>query len=339
MPTLPAVKRFVSGSGVRIYRIPCQVLPNLNGLVYLLLEAGPPTLIDVGSGRGQSTQNVLDGLETVRTEFGERLRPRDIKRIVLTHGHIDHVGGLPDLLGKTHAQVGIHALDCRSITAWDEQATLRAEANQRFLQQAGIPARRAARLMETFHLAIQRTGTTPVDFTLDDNSQVDGLRFIHTPGHAPGHVVIAVDDVLFSGDHILPSTVPQLWPESIAAHTGLGHYLNSLDKIGGMGGFDIAMGGHEPVMRDVYKRIAEIRECHLQRLERVLDMVRKATDPITIAEIARQIYPNAKGFYAFLALCDVGARTEHLLNRGETSIANLDEIKTQPNAARRYRIA
>ncbi len=337
MPILPAVKRFVSGSGVRIYRIPCQVLPNLNGLVYLLLEAGPPTLIDTGSGRGQSTRNILDGLETVRTEFGERFRPRDIQRIVLTHGHIDHVGGLVDLLRKTHAQVGIHSLDCRSISAWEEQATLRADAKRRFLEQAGISTRRAARLMETFNLAIQRTGKTPADFTLDDNSQLDGLRFIHTPGHAPGHVVIAVDEVLFSGDHILPRTVPQLWPESTIAHTGLGHYLDSLDKIAGMGGFDMAMGGHEPVMRNVYKRIAEIRQCHLKRLERLLDIVSNATDPITIGQIAREMYVHAKGFYAFLALCDVGARTEYLLDRGEISIDNLDEIKREPNAAHLYR--
>ena len=75
MPKLPPVKRFEASNGVRVYRIPCQVFDYLSARVYLLLGAGPPTLVDTGSGQGESTAQILAGLKTVRTEFGESVRP------------------------------------------------------------------------------------------------------------------------------------------------------------------------------------------------------------------------------------------------------------------------
>ena len=62
MPNLPNVKRFVTPGGVRIYRIPCRVFEYLTARVYLLVGAGPPTLVDTGSGQGQCTDQILAGL-------------------------------------------------------------------------------------------------------------------------------------------------------------------------------------------------------------------------------------------------------------------------------------
>ena len=35
---------------VRIYRITCEAFPGFAANIYLLLEAGPPTIVDAGSG-------------------------------------------------------------------------------------------------------------------------------------------------------------------------------------------------------------------------------------------------------------------------------------------------
>ena len=337
MPRMPAVKRFVSNTGVRVYRIPCEVLPNLTGRVYLLLGAGPPTLVDTGSGRGDSTRQVLDGLKTVRTEFGEPVRLRDVQRILITHAHIDHVGGLPQLAEQTGGEVAVHQFDQRVIAAYDERAVVTNRNMHCFLARAGLPVEERLPLLAAFGYARKRLPSVPVDFTLDDGQQLDGLRLIHTPGHSPGHVCIAAGDLLLAGDHILAQTISQQWPESTAAFTGLGHYLDSLEKVRQAGDFSVVLGGHEPPVRNVAERIDEIRTTHLRRLDRLLDVLQKAPHPLSIREISDQVYSRQKGFYALLALTDVGSRVEYLDQRGRLAIANLDEVEGEDNPVYRYR--
>lgn len=177
------------------------------------------------------------------------------------------------------------------------------------------------------------------ELNLEDGDELDGLRILHTPGHSPGHVCIGVGNLLLSGDHILSQTLPHLWPESAAAYTGLGHYLESLGKIERTPGFECTLAAHEQVIHDVYGRIKTIRSAHRRRLKRMLEVLRKAGRPLSIDEIARQSYPEVTSFRAVLAVTDVGSRVEYLHQRGELTVANLDEIDRDENAVYRYRPA
>src|SRR5689334_10796265 len=105
---LPATQRFVTSSGARIYRIACEAFPELVAFVHLVLDAGVPTLVDTGSGYGESNAQILAGLESVRSDFGESISLADIRRIIITHGHIDHFGGLPFFVEQTSAEVAVH---------------------------------------------------------------------------------------------------------------------------------------------------------------------------------------------------------------------------------------
>ncbi|MEZ4457624.1 MAG: MBL fold metallo-hydrolase [Gemmatimonadales bacterium] len=106
--SLPPVQRFESNTGVRIYRMSCQAFPGLVAHAYVLIGTGPLTLVDTGSGYGDSTPQLRAGLETIRTEFGEAVTPGAIERVLITHGHLDHFGGLAQLAGPVTAEVGIH---------------------------------------------------------------------------------------------------------------------------------------------------------------------------------------------------------------------------------------
>jgi glyoxylase-like metal-dependent hydrolase (beta-lactamase superfamily II) len=355
MSALPSIKKYVSNAGVRIYRIPCQVLETLSARVYLLMGAGPPTLVDAGSGLGSSTQHILAGIEAVHNVFGEDVRPGDVRRILITHGHVDHVGGLPELLKTIPAQVAIHPLDRVAIASRREYAAIGVLRLNAFLCRAGVdPAQRANllnvspyrwtshedcpnfRLSENETVTLDARKATTFGLALQDGDEFDGLRILHTPGHSPGHVCIGVGNVLLAGDHVLSQTLPQQWPESILAYSGLGHYLESLDKVQRTPGFTLTLAAHEQPIHDVYHRIDSIRSAIRRRLQRLLGLLHKAGCPLSLDEITRESYPEISGFRALLAITDVGSRVEYLHQRNRLAIANLDEIERDETAAFRY---
>jgi len=338
MPHLPEVKRFVSNTGVVIYRIPCEVMPEFSARVYLLLGAGPPTLVDAGSGFGQSTQHILAGLQAERSDFGEPVGLRDVRRILITHGHVDHFGGLPELCQKTGAAVAIHELDSRVLTAHRERSAVGRRKVRRFLHQAGIEPADREKLLGAYGSISPPMPEIPVEFTLADGAELDGLRILHTPGHSPGHVCIAAGDVLLSGDHILSHKSTQQWPESIHAYTGIGHYLDSLEKVRRLDGIGLVLGGHEAPLEDLHARIDEIRRTQLGRIDRVLQILRRE-GPMTVSQVARRLYSRAVGFHVMLALQDTGARVEYLHQRGRVAIANLDEVEGEESPVFQYRPA
>jgi len=333
---MSTVKRFVSQGGLRVYQISCQVFANLTGRVYLLLGAGPPTLVDAGSGQEDCTRQILSGVQQVHDEFGEAIAPADIRRILITHAHIDHFGGLAGLLREVKAEVGIHPLDSRALTAYDEFAVVANWKLDAFLTTAGVEPQQRREMLEAFQLPRGRYPNVPWDVPLGDGLVLDGLEILHTPGHSAGHVCIAADNLLLSADHILSRTIPQQWPESVAPNTGLGHYLESLDKVQRRGGFDLALPAHEIVIHDLSHRIDAIRTSNLRRLERLVEILRHAGRPLSVGELARKMYTDSLGMRAILAMTDIGARVEYLHQRGQLLVANLDDLQQGDSPVFRY---
>ena len=73
------------------------------GRAYLYQEADRLTLIDTGVAR--STDRIFAVIESIGR------KPADLRQIVITHDHHDHIGSLADVVERTDAQVLVHALD------------------------------------------------------------------------------------------------------------------------------------------------------------------------------------------------------------------------------------
>ena len=332
------MKKFVTAAGLRIYRIPCEVVPEMQAYVYLLLGAAAPMLVDSGSGSETATAQILAGLERVRTEFGEAVRPADIRRVLITHGHWDHVGGLWSLREvMPAAEIVVHSLDAQAVTAPDEQALASIRRRETFLEQAGLDPKRRATLHGFDRFG--RRGKPPLEVAmlLSDGMEIDGLRVVHTPGHAPGHVCLTADDLLLCGDHLLDRTLPQIWPEAMIPGTGLKRYLDSLDKANALGEFRLALAGHEQPIERIGRRIELIRQSHQRRLDRVLGILHDTPKPLSVTEITDRMYSSLHGFRAMLALYDVGARLEHLCQNGRVAVDDFAEVPSRPNPVYRYR--
>jgi glyoxylase-like metal-dependent hydrolase (beta-lactamase superfamily II) len=336
MTALPSIQQFTTNHGAKIYRIPLEVFSGFIGYSYVVLDAGVPTLIDTGSGYGDSNSHLFKGIEALRSEFGEQLDLKDIKHILITHGHVDHFGGVAFMQEHTGAMIGIHELDRRVLTAYEERVIVATKDLRVYLERAGIPPEERQGLIEMYGFAKKHFRSVDVDFSLDEDVMFEGMNFIHTPGHCPGQVCIQLGNILISADHVLSRTSPHQAPESITHYTGLGHYRDSLRKVAKLEGIEIALGGHEDPIYDFYGRIDTLFHSHDRKLNRVLDIIKSADKPLTISEITKAMYPDKGGYDVLLALEEAGAHVEYLYQHGQLSVANLDEVEREDNPPLRY---
>jgi len=207
------------------------------------------------------------------------------------------------------------------------------------LQQAGVGGAMLQGFLDVYGYSKKNMHSLPVAHTLADHQQWDGMRFIHTPGHCPGQVCIAIGDVLLSADHVLPEISPHQAPESIMPYTGLGHYLDSLHKISEVPGVRLTLGGHQGPIADVYKRVVEIRQSHERKLDKILAIIEKSPEPMTINEVSQRLYLHVKGFHVLLAIEEVAAHVEYLYQHNRLAIANLDQFQGEENPPIRYVVA
>jgi glyoxylase-like metal-dependent hydrolase (beta-lactamase superfamily II) len=314
-----------------------MAFPDFVAFTYLLVGGCEPTLVDTGSGWGDSNDALLAGLQAVHDEFSEAVKVEDIKRILITHGHIDHHGGLSFIREQAHgADVGIHPLDRRILVAYEERLVVATKNLRTYLQRAGISDKSIEGLLEVYGFAKKMIKSEKVDFLLTEDLEIDGLRFYHTPGHCPGQVCIQVGDVLLSADHVLAKITPHQAPESITHYTGLGHYLESLAKIKKVAGIRLALGGHKAPITDMYGRIDDIKADHMEKIGRIMDMFISAGQPLTVSDVSKLMYPEVSGYQVLLALEEVGAHVEYLYERGELAVANLKDYETEVNPAIYY---
>ncbi|MDQ7025527.1 MAG: MBL fold metallo-hydrolase [Anaerolineae bacterium] len=332
MTTKRQVEKFESNTGVRIYRIPMLVFPKFVGYSYLLFGAGVLTLFDTGSGFGQSNDDLLAGLAAVKNNFSEDFNLSDIERIILTHGHTDHIGGLTHILEAIDgATIGIHPLDRRILTNYEERRTVATKDLMIFFERAGVPQHRIQKLKEMYNWSKQHVKSVKVDFMVEEGQVLDGMAFYHVPGHCSGQVAIRIGDILLTADHILSRTSPHVAAESITNWTGLAHYREALRKIRKLEGIRLGLGGHEKPIDDLHGRIDVLQTRIDEKLRMMLDMIRDAGKPLTINDISKLRYPNKHGFDVLLALQEAGAFIEYLYDRGYLGIANLDEVEAEQN--------
>lgn len=109
----------------------------------------------------------------------------DIRAILLTHGHFDHIMGIDDFMKEFDVPVYVHEGDRETITD--------ASLNQSSVYTAGY----------TFSKAVYTKDGQVLSFAGYD------FKVIHTPGHTPGGVCyyIESENVLFSGDTLFQNSV------------------------------------------------------------------------------------------------------------------------------------
>ena len=333
----PAVRSFQSAGGAQIFQLPLESFPGFWGYAYIVLAEDPDlgplqVLIDAGSGFGSANDQLEQGLQLAGELSGTPTGPAHLTHILITHGHIDHFGGLCYLRARSQARIGVHELDRRVLTNYEERLAVVTPRLRAYLMEAGVSSKTSASLIEMYTFGKRLFCSMPVDFTYEAiGMRLGPFEMMHVPGHSAGHVVIRLQDVLFTGDHILDRTSPHQSPERLTLSTGLDHYLQSLAKVRGWAeSARIGLGGHKEPIHDLPARLDAIRQVHTERLEAVLKLLEA---PHTIVDVSRALFGEVHGYNVLLALEEAGAHIEYLYQRGLLEIANLDELESSQDSA------
>lgn len=321
------IQTFQSASGGLIYRIPVEAIPGMWAFAHYVVIDDFRVLIDTGSGFGKSSIDLENGLADANRELGFSGNAfNNLTHVFITHGHIDHFGGLNHLKKHSIAQIGVHELDYRNLTCYEERLIVVERNLNGFLIEAGVNDERRQAIMSLHRFTKGMYHSLAVDFTYNDIGMSLGpFQFFHVPGHCAGQVVIRLEDILFSGDHILSDISPHQAPESITLWTGLGHYLQSLQSVKLWAkGISITLGGHNGPITDLSKRIVEIEQIHAERLTSVRNFLETAH---TIQELADHLFGTVEGYNILLAIEEAGAHVEYLYQRGELNINNLPDYE------------
>lgn len=156
---------------------------------YVGAPGGPWVLVDAGLAMGAARI-----LEVAAELYGRDARP---EAILLTHGHFDHIGALPALLGVWDVPVFAHPLELPFLTGRADYPPPDSTVG------GGLMARLAPLFPEEgIDLGEGRARALPVN---GDVPGLPGWRWIHTPGHAPGHVSFfqEASRTLIAGDAVV----------------------------------------------------------------------------------------------------------------------------------------
>ena len=147
--------------------------------VCLLVEEGTITMVDAGLPGSSADVAYLE-------EIG--LTPQAIRRVIITHHHVDHVAGLPEVLKISDAEVWAHRDDAAVIEGTVPRPDIPPERIEAML--AAVPAEQradtAARMKQMGEVA-----PAHVDLRLvggEELGVLGGVRILHSPGHTAGHL-------------------------------------------------------------------------------------------------------------------------------------------------------
>ncbi|MBX6387831.1 MAG: MBL fold metallo-hydrolase [Frankia sp.] len=146
-----------------------------------------PELAIVDTGVTASAAKVPAELE----KLGRRIE--DVKWILLTHGHIDHVGGAVALWEATgrQAKVVISEVDAHFLSSREAHVSEALELRGEYVGTEALRARKSAEVLEAI------SGEMEPSLTIGDGDVLDlggiAVRVVAVPGHTAGGVAYVLD--------------------------------------------------------------------------------------------------------------------------------------------------
>jgi glyoxylase-like metal-dependent hydrolase (beta-lactamase superfamily II) len=239
--------------------------------IYLLKTDDGYLTIDTGWDSPPAFQY----LEKQLAEIGARFT--DIKQVIVTHCHIDHLGMIVRFRQSHNARIYFHENETELIkirfTGGDNLLPL----TDKFLQRHGFPT---AELPppEILLPVPDNLAATAADVLLHGGEEITAgeyrLRVINTPGHTQGHICLYEPrkKLLFSGDVLLPTIATNAALHVQHLINPLQQYLNSLKTLKELD-IQMVLPGHEHPFSNHRARIAQLFRLHRKKEKEIWNAI------------------------------------------------------------------
>jgi len=283
-------------------------------LCYALLEPAGVHIIDPG---WDSDENI----EVLAAELaGLRRSLSDVRTVIATHSHPDHLGLAPRLRELSGAVVIVSARErdvLRQESGLGEEGRRDHDAR---LSEWGVPIERRAELEAFFRMPFALHGFEP-DRAVEDGEIIGlpghRLEAVLTPGHTSGHLCLVDHErkLLYSGDHVLPRIASGVGLGALPDTDPLDDYLSALERVGLWDEMQV-LPGHEYRFRGLADRSRALAEHHLRRTREVAALVPELGDA-PIWEYARRLtwtggWSGISGFFLDSALRQTALHREFI---------------------------
>ena len=265
--------------------LPLDALRAVN--VYVVETTDGLTLVDAGWDIPAARALLAEALSALGAGL------EDVRTVLVTHAHRDHY---------THAVAVRRAVGCRIALGGGEQHTIDVlQASTRGAFDAQVERLRRAGAsdlaLEVAELSRKAGRPDPSQWAPPDQWLQAGpvelpggrrLDVVETPGHTAGHLVFhdVHAQLLFSGDHVLPTITPSIGFEPRVDGNPLGDFLDSL-RVVRQRPDAMLLPAHGPVTTSTHARVDELLDHHGNRLDAAAAAT--ANGASTAYEVTRQL--------------------------------------------------
>jgi glyoxylase-like metal-dependent hydrolase (beta-lactamase superfamily II) len=308
------------------------------------------TIIDLGTPG--SFDSFLDGYSQINVNL------QDVVKVIITHGHSDHDGTVPEFISHTNSQLWAHTnySYLKKYKIWEIQdrnkTVLQKELTQIISTKINEKDSLSKRDQYSDYYELRKTTTSN---KLNDGDIIGDLKVVASPGHSPDQICLILDDFIFTGDHVLPEITPHPTTETVIIENvlktlpesfihsdtwfGLNTYLNSLGKIISLGDQYQLIPAHRLYNKDKFNwigtsRAVEIITHHEKRLLRIIENLSKNSN--SLEDLTKGVFEKSKliGSNLHAAMSEIVAHIELLIISDDINISQdgqIDVIKNGDN--------
>lgn len=285
-----------------------------------LAEGDELTLIDTGPEH-PATRRLL---QEMLAERGWKFK--DIRRIIVTHAHVDHFGLASAVVAESGARVLSHARNRYWLTEFEREWERRYDFYHEVFTSNGAPLEYADNVIKGMRRLSQYAVSIPVDsyVPLEDGDTIQlgnhSWQVVFAPGHASGLICLyePASRSLVASDHLLRDVTsnPVLEPPNhgeTERPRALVDYLVSMEKTAQLP-IRIVLPAHGDPIYDVRALVDARVAFHRSRLDHIEEQL--GCCATTAYELCNILFPDLKSFDIFLGLSEVIGHLDVLEQQG-----------------------